>query len=76
MLYKSEQRLLKVYTYNTHTQHDTHIWEMLIVLFPLSPFFRGRRQGRQPLNIMNPPVNWGVQLGCLDFIVLNGGSTG
>ena len=27
---------------NTHTQHDTHIWEMLIVLFPLSPFFRGR----------------------------------
>ena len=22
---------------------------MLIVLFPLSPFFRGRRQGRQPL---------------------------
>ena len=36
---------------NTHTQHDTHIWEMLIVLFPLSPFFRGRRQGRQPLYI-------------------------
>ena len=35
---------------NTHTQHDTHIWEMLIVLFPLSPFFRGRRHGRQPLN--------------------------
>ena len=25
---------------------------MLIVLFPLSPFFRGRRQGRQPLNKM------------------------
>ena len=38
---------------NTHTQHDTHIWEMFIVLFPLSPFFRGRRQGRQPLNILN-----------------------
>ena len=39
---------------NTHTQHDTHIWEMLIVLFPLSPFFRGRRQGRQPLNPAMP----------------------
>ena len=27
-----------------------YIWEMLLVPFPLSPFFRGRRQGRQALN--------------------------
>ena len=55
MLYKSEQRLLKVYTYkHTYTTRHTHIWEMLIVLFPLSPFFRGRRQGRQPLNPATP----------------------
>ena len=41
---------------NTHTQHDTHIWEIFIVLFLLSPFFWGRRQGRQPL--IRPGAPW------------------
>ena len=36
---------------NTHTQHDTHIWEMLIVLFPLS-IFPGSAAGAAALNMV------------------------
>ena len=39
---------------HTHTHIYIYIWETLLMPFPLSPFFRGRRQGRQPLNPAMP----------------------
>ena len=41
---------------HTHTHIYIYIWETLLMPFPLSPFFRGRRQGRQPLNPARGPL--------------------
>ena len=57
---KVDRSLEHTLPFGTHTHSHTHthiyiyIWETLLMPFPLSPFFRGRRQGRQPLNPAMP----------------------